>query len=445
MNDALDGVRMAGEALLSLVLNPFTYIGLILALLVFRRQTTMERKLFYVRLHNMAGEFLRALGWGWAAGIAVSLATLGIGLVLTFETLIWLWSASLLLMLIRFRYACMAYAAGLVALLQLAVKPFPAVLETQGLEGITQSLLDIHLPSLFALVALLHLAEAVLVRLNLVRMATPLYVAGKRGKVIGAYELKGFWAVPLFLVVPAMGAEGAVSGLPLLTWFGGDVWNAGWMLLAFPVMIGTSHKVVASSPEWRAKRTAGMALLFAVVIGGLAAGAQLWSYVAIAAAVASFGLHEGFIVWAERREKHLSPLFVQDGSGLKVLAVQPGSPAAEMGIVRGEVVLKANGVAVSTRDELHAALRMNSAFCRLEVLNTDGHNRFAQRPLYDGEHHQLGLVLCPADDVVHYTEWRATTLLSLFDTHRKTTGRSSASHAAAPLGTDSTQEYGSGI
>jgi len=426
MGIALTGIELAGDVLLSLALNPFYYIGLFIAALVFRRQTTMERKLFYVRLHGMSGEFWRALLWGWIGGLAVSISSFGIGFVLTFETLIWVWGMTLIFMLIRIRYACIAYASGVIGLLQIAAKPFPQLLEQDGFGRVVESLMAIHLPSLFALVALIHLAEALLIRLHGTRMATPLYVAGKRGKVVGAYEVQGFWALPLFLVVPAA-QGGGLDSLPWPLFFGGDVWGAGWTLLAFPVLIGYSEKVASERAEAKVKRIAGLLLLFAVVIGLLAVGAEIWSYVAAAATIASFGVHELLIGYGERREKRRSPIFVQDGPGLKILDVQPGSPAAELGILRGEVVLKVNGITVSTKEELHAALRTNSAFCRLEVLDLEGHNRFVQRALYDGEHHQLGMVLCPDDDVVHYVEWRSMTLLSLFDVKHRGKGRGRAS------------------
>jgi hypothetical protein len=50
---------------------------------------------------------------------------------------------------------------------------------------------------------------------------------------------------------------------------------------------------------------------------------------------------------------------------------------------------------LNNQEDLHAALRLNPAFCKLEVLNYSGESKFLQRAIYDGDHHQLGMILVP--------------------------------------------------
>ncbi|WP_036738039.1 PDZ domain-containing protein, partial [Paenibacillus zanthoxyli] len=85
--------------------------------------------------------------------------------------------------------------------------------------------------------------------------------------------------------------------------------------------------------------------------------------------------------------------------GLKVLAVLPGSPAQELGILPGEVLLKVNGEALTGEaQQLHEALRKSPAFCKLEVQNAAGESKYLQRAIYDGDHHLLGVILAPQPD-----------------------------------------------
>ena len=112
------------------------------------------------------------------------------------------------------------------------------------------------------------------------------------------------------------------------------------------------------------------------------------------------------------REASNSPYYVHDERGLRVLAVIPGTPAEAMGIAAGEILHKVNGQSVRTKDELYAALHVNSAFCKLEVLNHEGQIKFAQRARYAGEHHQLGVVLAPDEKAGYYA---ASGAASLFD------------------------------
>lgn len=419
-----------GEALLGLALNPFYYIGLLLALLVYRHQTLLERKLFSVRVHSMLREWGKAGGWGIVFGVLISLSTIGFGLVLTAETFIWLWGVTLIMLLAKLRFASFAYAAGIVALLQLAIEPITQVREVKGLEMVLDSLLGVHLPSLFALAALLLLAEGLLIAVTGGKSSTPLYVEGKRGKVVGAYRLLGFWAVPLFLVIPA--SASGMEGLPWPMFFGSELWGNGWTLLAFPVMLGYSEWTVSEMPRRRAIRIAAWRISFAVVMGVFAVLAELWPslYVAIAATVLLLVMREGWYAYTTKRERDQSPVFMHDQRGLKVLDILPGSPAMDMGIVRGETIVKANGMAVASPEELHAALRTNPAFCKLEILNTEGQLKFEHRALYDGEHHQLGLILCPDDGVLHYVEWKSLSLYEIFYVYSK--GRSAKRRSLPP-------------
>jgi hypothetical protein len=51
-----------------------------------------------------------------------------------------------------------------------------------------------------------------------------------------------------------------------------------------------------------------------------------------------------------------------------------------------------NGHAVKTVEEFYQFLQKNRAFCKLEVIGFNGEIRFVQRALYDGEHHELGIL-----------------------------------------------------
>lgn len=405
-------LEQLGAALLQLALNPFSYAGLLLVALLYRHQVTLERKLFAVRLHAASTQFFRALLWGGIGGFVISLGVVGTGIVLNMSTIVWIWAVTIILALFRIRFACFAYAAGIIGILHVVIGAIPGLSDIERLEPITTSLGEVHPPSLFALVALLHLVEALLIRIHGARTATPLFVEGKRGKVVGAYHLQGFWAVPLFLVVPMTSGVGA-EALPWPMFFGGTEWDAGWSLLALPALIGFSQMTITELPERNARRSAIQLSGFAAVIGILSVASEYWSIVTIAAGVVSIGLHEAILLYNNIREKNRSPYFVNASRGLKLLAVVPGSPAANLGIMPGEIILKVNGFAVNSKEELHAALRSNTAFCKLEVLNLEGQNKFMHRALFDGEHHLLGLILVPDEQVPYSIEVKPHTLLSL--------------------------------
>jgi hypothetical protein len=395
------------EACVLLLSQPFYYLGIVFIILLYRRQILLERKLFHTKLHSLINEVWRTLLFGLLAGAAVSLILMGAGAALQPSSLILLWPVALILSLFRVRFLCFAYAAGILGIVHLAVLHTP-VLRDQTNVWIVQALLDLHVPSLLALVAVLHLAEALLIRWQGPRMAAPLFVESKRGKIVGGYQLQGFWPLPVFLLVPA-GVFG--DTLPWSPLFGQGLWAGGWDLIAFPVMIGFHEMTISRVPKLKIKQSSNALFYYGAAILALAVCAEFWPVISIGAAIIAVVFHEVLIWHSQREEMKHSPFFTHDQRGLRVLAVLPGSPAAELGIEAGEIIHKVNGLPVPNKEELHKAMRQNSAFCKLEILNLEGHSKFLKRAMYSGEHHQLGLILAPDDKAPYYVEMRSTNLM----------------------------------
>jgi membrane-associated protease RseP (regulator of RpoE activity) len=201
--------------------------------------------------------------------------------------------------------------------------------------------------------------------------------------------------------------------LPWTPLFGEGVAEAGWAFLPFPVLLGFTDQTLTALPVQKAKRSANWLFLYALVIMAAGIAAHYWEPLLILAALVAAGWHEGLIWRGRREEEARSPLYVHDDRGLKVLAVLPSSPAQNMNVQPGEIIRKVNGRLVRTKEELHQALQINPAFCKLEIINLDGEPRFANHPIYAGDHHQLGIILCPDDDVLYYmAEKRQTGLIA---------------------------------
>lgn len=75
-----------------------------------------------------------------------------------------------------------------------------------------------------------------------------------------------------------------------------------------------------------------------------------------------------------------------------ILGILPESPADKMALEVGELVTKVNGMNVNDEKTFYEALSRNRAHCKLEVLDTNGQIRFVQRALYEGDHHELGIL-----------------------------------------------------
>ncbi|WP_340026102.1 PDZ domain-containing protein [Paenibacillus sp. FSL K6-1096] len=379
-----------GTAALHLLIQPYYYIAVLFLALYYRRQVVLERKLIHVKLHRWGKETWRAVWTGGLAGLAVSAAAVALGISVTYPAVACIWVVSLILMLFRVRYLCFAYSIGILGIVQYVLSFFPGSLQAGAAGTVAEAVRGMDIPALLMLAALLHVAEALLARWQGPRLATPLFLAGKRGKVVGGYQLEAFWPLPLFVLIPAG------SGISELPWH--PLLGGGLGLVSLPVIIGFSEMTQGMLPGRKSARTFGRLLVYSAVLLGLSLLADLWSPLTVVAALMAILLHEGLSRYSALEERSLSPVFVHPPAGRKVLAVLQGSPAQELGILPGEILLKVNGVLLTGRAQLHEALRMNPAFCKLEVQNREGESKYLQRAIYDGDHHQLGIILVPDPD-----------------------------------------------
>lgn len=415
MDLLLEGLWNVAEAVGQLFLQPFYYISIILIMLLYRRQVLLERKLFHVRLHGWLAQTWRTVLGGLLAGVGISLVSAFIGMTLTVEGILCIWIVTVLLLLIRVRYLCLAYSVGLLGVIQFGLNLFPAFTGSGWLAECVSAVRELNIPALLCLVGLLHLAEGLLVRWQGASFAGPLFFEGKRGKLVGGYQMQSLWPVPLLLLIPADTTGGVLPWTPL---FGGDAWQGGFGLMALPIVIGFSEMTTGMLPKAKAKITSGRLLGYGIVVIALALLAGWWSPLMLLAALAAILLHEGLVWFSRFEEQQRSPLFVHPQGGVKVLAVLPGSPAEELGILPGESIVRVNGVPVPTKEELHAALRIQSAFCKLEVRNLAGESKFLQRAIYAGEHHQLGAILAPDESAPAAVKLQPLSLLQLLKPRR---------------------------
>ncbi|MDQ0340002.1 hypothetical protein J2S00_002797 [Caldalkalibacillus uzonensis] len=398
------------QAVPALVLNPFTYLLIFLIVMQWRRQIAIERKLFGTKLHAWGEELLFAVGMGVLGGLLISLPLLILGVVLPLDAFVYLWLIALLLMAVRVRYLCFAYAGSVLALFSLAARWFPAP-GSGWIASVWDNLQALPLPALFAMVALLHLAEALLIYLSRFRAATPIFVRSKRGRIVGGYELRHLWFVPLFLVTES--GQGTLTPL-FHSWpiFAPDA-SLSFGLVLLPAVLGYSEQAVASTPEQKMRFSARWLMLYALTLQGLSLAAVYMEWFIWLAILFAFMGHEAPIVYSRYREESRAPIHVHPRRGLKILAVIPYSPAAKMGLRAGEVIIKVNGKVVNRRQDLYEALIGNKAFCKLELLNTEGEVKFAQSSIYEHDHHQLGIILAPDEEVPYYIDYLDINLLRL--------------------------------
>ena len=394
-------LQQAGAASLQLLEQPFYYIAVLLLIFFYNKQIQMERKLFSTKLHSLLGETWTSIAGGWLVGIAATVLMGLVGAMITVETVYAIWVIMAVLVWFRLRFLSFSYVVGVYGVIIGLISIFPVLQEKWGDTWI-RFVFELNMAPLLVLAGLLYILQGVLVRKQLSRSASPMLYTSKRGKIIGGYEMKKFWPVPLFLLVPA--SSGSESLLPWTPMLGGEVWLTGWSLIAFPIILGFTDRTTTVLPAVKARLSSGLLAAYGGVLLLLAIGVQLLPILTIVTSILTIVLHEALIRYSEWQETLKRSIFVQEGNGLIILAVIPGKSADQLNIQAGETLYKVNGVRVNNQTELHEAFSMNPASCRLEVLNLQGESKFVQRAVFSDDHHQLGLVFAPDDAAVMHLD-----------------------------------------
>jgi S1-C subfamily serine protease len=159
-----------------------------------------------------------------------------------------------------------------------------------------------------------------------------------------------------------------------------------------PIAIGYNQQIQGMLPK-EAVQTQGKRVIGLGVLALLISIAGYWYPVIsiVAAAVAVIG-RELLALIQRVKDENLPFYFSKKNHGLMILGIIPNSPAHKMALQVGELVTKVNGVNVRDEQSFYEALQKNRAHCKLEVIDTNGEIRFVQRALYEGDHHELGIL-----------------------------------------------------
>lgn len=370
-------------------LHPAVYVFLISSIFVGYLRILRERKDFSFKVYDIWFELRTSLFAGVGYGFIVSIITVGAGLVLS-QASIWMiliWTLVFGLTA-GYRYLSAAYTFGIAIVAALLSSKLPiSFLQFGEGEGNT-------IVSLAILLGVMLVVEGLLISRNAVRYSTPKMRKGKRGLNIGLHESKRLWLVPIFILVPGDAVTQFVSWWPVVS-----VGSQTYSLFLVPFLLGFMRTIRSEEPTeallFTGRRIFGLATL--VLILGVVS--YWWPVLAIVAmGVAMLGRFT--IAMRERIADETSPAYfaVRD-DGLIVLGTIPNTVGTELNLKPGEVITKVNGIIPKTAEEFYDALQSKTtgAFCKLEVLDTNGELRLAQTALYADGHHELGIVFVEQD------------------------------------------------
>lgn len=367
-------------------LHPVFYYLFFLAAILGVSRVKRERGNFHVRAENAYFELRQLLPLGLLIGLVLSLISIAAGLVIPLETIVFtgiltvLWSFTT-----KIRWMAPAYTLGFAFFATIF-----AVEQKWPLPSFLTSISDAKpsvFPAIAVLLALLLIGEGILIFKNARKGTSPKLIKSKRGQRVGIHEVKRLWMIPLFLVIP-----GEVLKSPFEWWPVFSIAGHSYSILLVPFAIGFFQQIQGNLPSNAIKATGKKVICLGSVILLLSI-AGYWSPIASIAVVTIAIVSREIITLRQRMADENRPFFFSKRNhGVMVLGIIPQSPASSMGLKVGEIVTKVNGIHVHDKIGFYEALLKNRAHCKLEVLDTNGQIRFAQRALYEGDHHELGIL-----------------------------------------------------
>jgi len=367
-------------------LHPLFYIGFFYAIFLGYIRVKRERKHFHIRIQDGWFEFRTYLSKGLLLGLFFSIIIFLIGFTVP---VVFIFVAGIVTFLLALTtkpsFLSPAYSLGITFILLWAYQwveiEIPIV--TDFLNGFTGGIV----PGVALLAGLLLLVEGLFIEKNAAKHTSPKIIKSRRGLYVGVHESKRLWMVPLLLLLP----EGVFS-IPFDFWPVLPIGNGTFSIIIVPFWIGFSQQIDIALPAEGVKLTGRRVFLVGSLVTILAVGGYWYPLLsAISIGIAIVG--RALIPLVQHFQNKANPYyFSKSEPGIVILDIIPGSPADKMELKIGEIIKTVNGVPVNNEKEYYAALQKNRAFCKLEVIDHNGENRLVNRALFEGDHHELGVL-----------------------------------------------------
>lgn len=370
-------------------INPLLYIALISAVFLGYRRVKRERRFFHIRILDGWSELRNMLLMGFVLSLIISLFSVVIGLTISLELLVAVFLISLIGL-----FAFMYHLLSPIILMTLA---FCVIVWMDwqdwsysfwGIDLVARNVVDDLVITVPVLAGLLLMAEGILIRRNGAKFASPIVETTKRGLNGIAYYSKQLWLLPLVTIIPGDGIPNFAPYLPQFT-IGAEQFS----VVVFPFIIGFQQMVRQKLPIYVYPKMGNSIILTAQLV--LIVGLLAYFMPVLGAAALALGAISRTVIGVvySRSEDRNSYAVIRSDKGIMIAGVLPNSPAQKMGLVAGEVIKRVNGQDVFNEDELYAALQINAAHCRLEVLDHSGELRLTQHVVHREDNHKIGLLV----------------------------------------------------
>ena len=365
----------------SYLLTPVLWLGILYVIISYNQRINKERKQFRVAINKDFYEGRNFIKYGLFFFVMGSLISMILGLTLpTNSVYIYQILVVLAFLINGFSTTSMLLVMTAAGILELVVPRF--------ITFFGDVFPEISGPSWLLLIFISILADYYLKRNMKKHPLSPRIKSGKRGRNIATYLGRETIVFPLLVLIPSGNFSSTLNFWPVF-----NIGNQKFSLILFPIFISTSVKVIKRAKERviqdKLKNTELLLGLTFILIVLTKFMSRLFLISLIILTVVSIFLE----IKLRKKEKDANSWYVETDEGIRIISVQPETPAAKMKLQPGDVILTCNNRVVNSEEEFYQALQLNSAYCHVKVRTYEGDLRIAESAIFMDSPHEIGLIL----------------------------------------------------
>lgn len=306
--------------------------------------------------------------------------------------------ASIIFMFFNPRFICFSYSGAVIGILSIILSEISVYFNIPGLD-----FLKIDVMSLMSMVAVLHFVEGLLVIIDGKTGSIPIFTS-KEGRIIGGFALKRYWIIPVAIffilqdksVVSSAWQVSTPSWWPILkdSLISDTLKTAVLTLMPFYAVVGYNTITFTKNTREKTFISGSFIMIYSVILFGLAQLANFSLFFKVLVLLFAPIAHEGMIIFQRYIETKGKPKYISSSEGIMVLAVAPNSPANEMGVKSGDLLVEINNEKIKDEEKIGEIVKESSNFIWLKVKRVTGKFEQLSYDKMNGDR-RLGIVFVP--------------------------------------------------
>ncbi|ENK0558175.1 PDZ domain-containing protein [Clostridium botulinum] len=400
----MDILLITLKAVAYLLIEPYSVIVLLLlSLILYRknRKTIIMQKMIIGQKVTTAFELtISEVVLGIFAGTAASLIMSYLGIFFREDSAIYLiFLISMFFMIFNPRFICFSYSGAALGMVSLILLNMAKLLNMPQLNFV-----NIDIPALMSMVAILHLVEGILVMIDGDRGYVPVFT-NREDKIIGGFVLQRYWILPIaFMLMINNQALSNISqgGAPMPNWWpllkAGlplSVLNAAVIALtSFYGIIGY-NAVTFTKTRKEKKIISGLYIvIYSLILFMLSRLAVMNTLLKVVVLIFAPVGHEAMLYIQKYFELKGEPRYISTEEGIMVLDVAKDSVANKMGIKSGDLLLQVNDKEIDSEEDIVKSIGQMYGHISFKIKNDVGRLKTVNYRMLTS-YEKLGIVFVP--------------------------------------------------